>query len=202
MVMVLPLVVSSGLLSGFVTADFTRSVIVPSLGFDSIGFVIAINGSAGALAFLVLGKAIDAVNRSAVVAIGLGGYGTMICALLLFPPPSPGSWFTVCLIGVAGSIGNAAMTNAVVAYLSASFLDGKTAEAFGCKVFLGAGAQAASFFTSGLVEVRPKLVVELLFIIYYLFISGRMHCRAGGWLRELLVGRVGATAQHGVQPRE
>ena len=157
MVMVLPLVVSSGLLSGFVTADFTRSVIVPSLGFDSIGFVIAINGSAGALAFLVLGKAIDAVNRSAVVAIGLGGYGTMICALLLFPPPSPGSWFTVCLIGVAGSIGNAAMTNAVVAYLSASFLDGKTAEAFGCKVFLGAGAQAASFFTSDLVEVRPKL---------------------------------------------
>ena len=34
MYMILPLVVSSGLLSGFVTADFTRSVIVPSLGFD------------------------------------------------------------------------------------------------------------------------------------------------------------------------
>lgn len=158
MLMLLPLVVSSGLLSGFVTADFTRSVIAPSLGFDSIGFVVAINGSAGALAFLVLGKIIDTVNRSAVVAIGLGGFGTMICALLLFPPPPPGSWTSVCLIGMAGSIGNAAMTNAVVAYLSASFLDGKTAEAFGCKVFLGAGAQAASFFTSDFVEVRPKLV--------------------------------------------
>lgn len=158
MLMLLPLVVSSGLMSGFLTADFTRSVIVPSLGFDSIGFVLAINGSAGALAFLVLGKIIDVVNRSAVVAIGLGGFGTMICALLLFPPPPPGSWFTVCLIGVAGSVGNAAMTNSVVAYLSASFLDGKTAEAFACKVFLGSGAQATSFFTSDFVEVRPKLV--------------------------------------------
>ena len=89
MYMILPLVVSSGLLSGFVTADFTRSVIVPSLGFDSIGFVLAINGSAGAVAFLLLGKMIDVVNRSAVVAVGLAGFGTMITALLLFPPPPP-----------------------------------------------------------------------------------------------------------------
>ena len=133
-------------------------MIVPSLGFDSIGFVLAIDSSAGALAFLVLGKFIDVVNRSAVVAIGLGGFGTMICTLLLFPPPPPGCWFTVCLIGVMGSVGNAAMANAVVAYLSASFLDGKTAEAFACKVFLGSGAQATSFFASDFIEVRPKLV--------------------------------------------
>ena len=50
------------------------------------------------------------------------------------------------------------MTNAIVAYLSASFLDGKTAEAFACKVFLGSGAQAVSFFTSEYVDLRPKLV--------------------------------------------
>jgi hypothetical protein len=43
-------------------------------------------------------------------------------------------------------------------YLSASFLDGKTAEAFSCKVFLGSGAQAVSFFTSDFVDLRPKLV--------------------------------------------
>jgi|EP01043_Picozoa_sp_COSAG02_P004583 predicted MFS family arabinose efflux permease len=110
MLMVLPLVVSSGLMSGVLAADFTWSVIVPSLGFDSIGFVLVINGSAWALAFLVLGKIIDEVNRSAVVAIRLGGFGTMICALPLFPPPPPGSWLTVCLIGVASSIGNSAMT--------------------------------------------------------------------------------------------
>lgn len=158
MLMLIPLVVSSGLLSGFVTADFSRSVIVPSLGFDSIGFVLAINGTAGALAFLVLGKIIDKANGSVVVAIGLCGFGTMICALLFFPAPPPGSWLTVCLIGVAGAVGNAAMTNVVVAYLSASFLDGKTAEAFACKAFLGSGAQATSFFTSDFVEVRPKLV--------------------------------------------
>jgi hypothetical protein len=47
-----------------------------------------------------------------------------------------------------------------VAYLSASFLDGTTAEAFACKAFLDLdnGAQAASLFTSDFVEVRPKLV--------------------------------------------
>ena len=147
--MIMPLVVSSGLLSGFITADFTRSIIVPSLGFDSIGFVMAINSCAGAVAFLVLGKMIDCVNRSAVVVVGLAGFGAMLAALLWFPPPQPGAWSTVCSLGIAGAIGNAAMTNAVVAYLSSAFLeDSKTTEAFACKVFLGSGAQALAFFTS------------------------------------------------------
>ena len=131
--MILPLAVSSGLLSGLTIADFTRSVIVPSLGFDSIGFVLAINGTAGAIGFLILGRVCDVCGRSAVVAVGLCGFGTMICSLLWLPVPPAGAWLTVCALGAAGSVGNASMTVAIVAYLSASFLDGKTAEAFANK---------------------------------------------------------------------
>ena len=133
MCLILPLAVSSGLLSGLTIADFTRSVIVPSLGFDSIGFVLAINGTAGAIGFLILGRVCDVCGRSAVVAVGLCGFGTMICSLLWLPVPPQGAWLTVCALGAAGSVGNASMTVAIVAYLSASFLDGKTAEAFANK---------------------------------------------------------------------
>ena len=63
MYMLVPLLMSSGLLSGFVTADYTRSVVVPAVGYDSIGWVLAINGASGAMAFLLLGRLADLLGR-------------------------------------------------------------------------------------------------------------------------------------------
>ena len=157
MYMLVPLLASSGLLDALVTADFTRSVVVPVLGFDALGVVLAVMALAGAVAFVLMGRLADVAGRSAVVMAGLCSYSVMIVGLLWFPLPPRGAWAVVCAMGVAGEVGKAALVVGIVAHLSARFLDGRTADAFANKGLFGNGGQALSFLTSEVVPLRPKL---------------------------------------------
>eukprot|EP01050_Picozoa_sp_SAG11_P016523 SAG11_NODE_2263_length_3607_cov_3.882839_1_plen_464_part_00 len=171
MYMLVPLLASAGLLSALTNADYTREVVVPALGFDALGFVLAINALGGAIAFVLMGRLADYAGRSAVVLVGLLSYSVMIIGLLWFPLLPPGSWVVVCAMGVAGEVGAAALTVGIVAHLSARFLDERTADAFANKGLIGNAGQAISFLASEGVPMRPKLyaysAVTLLGVVCY-----------------------------------
>ena len=67
----LPLVLSTGFMGSFVTADFTAKIVKPALGVENLGFVMAMVGGASVLANAICGRLSDASGSTSRVIIFL-----------------------------------------------------------------------------------------------------------------------------------
>ena len=67
----LPLVLSTGFMGSFVTADFTAKVVKPALGENNLGFIMAMVGGASVVANALCGRLSDSSGSASRVAIFL-----------------------------------------------------------------------------------------------------------------------------------
>lgn len=65
----IPLVLSTGFMGSFVTADFTSQVVKPALGEANLGFIMAMVGGASVLANAVCGRLSDSSGSTSRVAV-------------------------------------------------------------------------------------------------------------------------------------
>lgn len=158
----LPLVLSTGFMGSFVTADFTSKVVKPSVGMENLGFVMAMVGAASVLANAICGRLSDTVGggsgRRVTIFLAALVLNCGVGVLLYFWVPEHDVWGAISAVGLAIGLSTAAGQTMLYAHLSASWV-GETGAAFACSSGLTGLAQAVGFFVADLLPMKAMLLV-------------------------------------------